>query len=386
MVVKFLCALSSHLLVWLTIFAFCFTPFVKVVSAQQTPQGDMLGPVLSGAATGSPATAATIFQNVPLFGSGTPIVPGAVGGPGLTAAIPALTAAMENLPPLLQSVLLSAISQYANDGSFDFGQLLSNFLGLNNLFSGLTNAACNTAAENAFYAQNAFAMEIDIGSLGSASLNLGNVASNMCTAMSAGLSPFGPANQNCASGASFGSVLNSGAPNSLFGALRNLLGAGNGPTTGGTYGWTQAHTDYVKNFNYASWGRCGETVGNILANLCLPQANGNGNMWHDALMNTAGWEKMGYTPQNAPAGCILTYTDDVSAGRPGGARNDAGGTYGHVEMSLGPGCYKHGPTCDSTHGGSVPDNFTGAFCCTDPQLCQPTIECRPQQDFYGDRT
>lgn len=111
-------------------------------------------------------------------------------------------------------------------------------------------------------------------------------------------------------------------------------------------------------------GYCAKGVGNILTAQGLEEGvdflRGDGHDWANNLERT-GWVKLAVSPEDAPPGAILVYNSDIRAGKPN--RGTGGGSYGHAEIKVehqGRTYYVSDKARDN-YGGSVPDNYVGAY-------------------------
>jgi hypothetical protein len=111
----------------------------------------------------------------------------------------------------------------------------------------------------------------------------------------------------------------------------------------------------------AGGGYCARGTRNILVGMGFNAPTGNAEDWDQQLSRT-GWVRLrGVTPGNAPEGSLLFYDSDDGNGRR--ARNNGGGKYGHVEVVAEQGGERLfvSDKARRNAGGSVPDNFEGAF-------------------------
>lgn len=109
-------------------------------------------------------------------------------------------------------------------------------------------------------------------------------------------------------------------------------------------------------------GYCAKGTANILEDQGYRVARGDAHDW-DRTLPQNGWVKLsGVNARNAPEGAVLVYDSDVHQGQR--ARNDGGGRFGHAEVV----CYDAqgnrkyvSDAARSNPGGTVPDNFVGAY-------------------------
>ncbi len=116
----------------------------------------------------------------------------------------------------------------------------------------------------------------------------------------------------------------------------------------------------------ARGGYCGRGVHNILTSQGYRVPSADGHNW-DRTLPQNGWVKLeGVNARNAPEGAVLVYDSDVQRGRaPRNGRNGQGGDeFGHVEVV----CYDAqgnrkyvSDAARSNFGGTVPNNFVGAY-------------------------
>ncbi len=112
----------------------------------------------------------------------------------------------------------------------------------------------------------------------------------------------------------------------------------------------------------AGAGYCARGTANILESMGYGVTRGNATTWDDTLPKN-GWVRLkGVTAANAPEGAVLVYNSDIEEGRR--ARNNGGGKYGHVEIvaeTAQGGRVYVSDKARSNAGGSVPENFEGAY-------------------------
>ena len=119
----------------------------------------------------------------------------------------------------------------------------------------------------------------------------------------------------------------------------------------------------------AKVGYCALGTKNILRGMGYRSPSGNAEDWDEQLRNPrSGYTLLrGVNPRNAPEGALLFYDSDDGNGR--AARNESGGKFGHVEV-VGMGANGERLYLSShvsrRAGGTVPDNFEGAYIYTGP--------------------
>lgn len=178
------------------------------------------------------------------------------------------------------------------------------------------------------------------------------------------------------------------------GPLRGFLASGNFSIGGQNMNWQTGSllpTDFdtgralrIANNDNAPVGYCARGTRNILTGMGYRAPTGNAEDWDQQLRSPgSGWTLLrGVNPRNAPEGALLFFDSDDGNGR--AARNRGGGLYGHVEV-VGMG--GNGERLYiSSHvsrrpGGSVPDNFEGAYIYTGPGA--PSQNLQIAQRFNG---
>lgn len=111
---------------------------------------------------------------------------------------------------------------------------------------------------------------------------------------------------------------------------------------------------------------CAQGVANVLLEMGYPITRGNASDWDDGRMEANGWTKINCQPAQCPPGAVLHF--DNSAGRVCGVTGGRGRDCGHVEIvteSNGTRSYVS-DKARTNFGGSVPDNYTGAYIYTGP--------------------
>jgi hypothetical protein len=165
-------------------------------------------------------------------------------------------------------------------------------------------------------------------------------------------------------------ILGTSSPGNLIsnalGAIGNFFNQSPSSTAlsnqGGVSGFDSARAIQFSNTDNASLGFCARGVANILQNQNL--GNFRGVDAHDMinLTNSQGWVRLpNVTPQNAPVGALLLFNSDVRLGK--SPRNKGGGKFGHAELVVDNNGQR-GYVSDKVRnnfGGSVPDNFQGAW-------------------------
>lgn len=152
--------------------------------------------------------------------------------------------------------------------------------------------------------------------------------------------------------------------------------------------WTCKSAEHIRRRWTKRGGMCGKGTRLAIADsskglkmklntaCCMPR---NGEDFK-RILNTShnsNWSFMPHIkrPQDAPNGCINTYSDNVTAGYPAPPKGDkTGKRYGHVEvMSIGCGGDVKTVSFTITRmGGTVLRNYTGTFCCTGSG-CTPRV-------------
>jgi hypothetical protein len=108
----------------------------------------------------------------------------------------------------------------------------------------------------------------------------------------------------------------------------------------------------------AGGGFCARGTHNILTTMGYVSPRGDAHTWDEQLKGNSHWVRLsGVTPQSAPEGAVLFY-DRTSANAKGG-----GAKYGHVEVVVDDGGQRRyvSDAARSNFGGTVPQNFEGAY-------------------------
>lgn len=112
----------------------------------------------------------------------------------------------------------------------------------------------------------------------------------------------------------------------------------------------------------AEGGYCARGVGNIVQAMFGPeyasQLRGHAYQWHNNLEAHLDWHRIDISdPSQAPPGAILVFDHDHPRGSGGGSR------WGHVEIvaETGGERYYVSDRARFNSGGTVPDNFVGAY-------------------------
>lgn len=116
----------------------------------------------------------------------------------------------------------------------------------------------------------------------------------------------------------------------------------------------------------ASLYYCAKGVANILQEMGYPVTRGNASDWDDGRMEANGWTKIDCQPSECPAGAVLHF--DNNAGAVCGVTGSRGADCGHVEIvteTNGTRTYVSDEPRTNA-GGSVPQNYTGAYIYTGP--------------------
>lgn len=128
-------------------------------------------------------------------------------------------------------------------------------------------------------------------------------------------------------------------------------------------GFDSARAIQISQTDNAGGGYCAKGTANILERMGIPIQRGHATGWDENFEGSRNWVRLkGVSPASAPEGSVLTYDSDLERGKP--ARNKGGGTYGHVEIVAhnrdGQNVYVSDKARHNA-GGSVPDNYAGAF-------------------------
>ncbi|MBA3458156.1 MAG: hypothetical protein H0T42_34060 [Deltaproteobacteria bacterium] len=109
-------------------------------------------------------------------------------------------------------------------------------------------------------------------------------------------------------------------------------------------------------------GYCAKGVANVLEAQGLPVTRGDATNWWRTLPRL-GWRLLpGVGPAEAPEGAVLVFTNNQQAGR-AVTRRRGGQLYGHVEIvgMVGDKRVYISDAVRNNYGGTVPDNFRGAY-------------------------
>jgi hypothetical protein len=127
-------------------------------------------------------------------------------------------------------------------------------------------------------------------------------------------------------------------------------------------GFDSARALQIAASDNAGGGYCARGVRNMLTGMGFQSPTGHAEDWDQQLANN-GWVKLrGVNPHTAPEGALLFYDSDDGNGRR--ARNNGGGQFGHVELVAEGNNGQRLFVSDAARrnaGGSVPDNFEGAY-------------------------
>jgi hypothetical protein len=155
--------------------------------------------------------------------------------------------------------------------------------------------------------------------------------------------------------------------------------------TGGGKRFDTARAVRVAGSDNASSGYCAKGVANVLADQGFPVQRGNATDWWRSLPRL-GWRKVdGVSPATAPEGAVLVFTNNRQAGRPV-TRRRGGQLYGHVEIvGLMPGGRRVyiSDAVRSNFGGTVPNNFKGAYVYGDASPDLRVANATPTQAATG---
>ncbi|PCJ18809.1 MAG: hypothetical protein COB02_10275 [Candidatus Cloacimonadota bacterium] len=132
----------------------------------------------------------------------------------------------------------------------------------------------------------------------------------------------------------------------------------------GVEGWNEEKSKEAQRIartDNAHGGYCAKGVANILLKMGYPVERGNAHDWDQSLPRK-GWKKISCQPASCPSGTLLQYESNVHLGKPG--RSTGGKKWGHVEIvtsTSSDGRKYCSDACRGNSGGTVPDNFSGAW-------------------------
>ena len=338
---------------------------------------DVICPQNTNVAPPGSAANPTGISGGSIFGSGGAIFSGALAGGGsaaLTNALNSMSGLYNNLPPALQSALMSQVSALQSGGNLnasDVTQLVSLFTQLQSGFNALPTLGCGGGTLNPdflVYAQNAYAQQISqmsptqilaAGSGGVSSLVSGfqtQVTSSICTPMPGGIAGGGATSP----GGTGTATQAPAAPPTPPGTV-----TADPSVTTGPGGWTLAHSQQaiqISQTDNAGSGYCAKGVANVLLQMGYSVTRGNAHDWDRTLPNN-GWRFLpGVTPDTAPPGAVLVFDSDIHAGKPVGTTG--GAKYGHVEIVTTTADGQRLYVSDKARtnwGGTVSHNYVGAW-------------------------
>jgi len=134
---------------------------------QQNQIGDVVGPMVPGQATGATGAAISLFTAPNIAGFAGSIFLGG-GNDALTSLFASLAGSISDLPPLLQSLLMSAVLNLDDLDEGSLAKLLANFTALQNAYNVVSDVGCFTGSLNTVYAQNALIASVDVKELATA--------------------------------------------------------------------------------------------------------------------------------------------------------------------------------------------------------------------------
>lgn len=136
----------------------------------------------------------------------------------------------------------------------------------------------------------------------------------------------------------------------------------------------------------AGVGKCARGVANVAENLGWRVERGHATGWDEKLSRSRDWVRLRVDPAHAPVGSLLVFDSDVELGK--NARNRGGGVYGHVELVTqardGHKVFVSDKARDNW-GGSVPDNYAGAFLYVGPNAPAGNLQLAAQINGGGSR-
>lgn len=319
-----------------------------------------------------------------VFGSGSPLFSGALGGVlgGGDPAVAALNALLDGLPPNLRQALLSQLASMdlTELTAGDITTLVGLFTSLQAQYELLDVLGCGGGTLNGdflVYAQNAFAQsaaQIDLNQLMSGGLSIGALTGTFNTDIIAQIcappppAPTGPGTVPVGSPTTPGGTGTATSPPAAPTTPPGTVPAPTSVTDSSC--WTQSHSEQafqIARTDNAGGGYCAKGVANIMLNLGFSVTRGNAHDWDNTLPSN-GWTLLNMPPEQCPPGSILWFDSDVRAGKPlstySSGKVTGGAKYGHVEIvtttSDGQRLYVS-DKARSNWGGTVPHNYGGCY-------------------------
>lgn len=157
----------------------------------------------------------------------------------------------------------------------------------------------------------------------------------------------------------------------------------NGPALSNS-GFDSGRAIRIAQSDNAGGGYCAKGTANVLEAMGYNIQRGHATNWDDTLPRN-GWVKLrGVNAANAPEGSVLVYDSDIERGR--NARNNGGGRYGHVEIVAENRSGERVYVSDAVRhnaGGSVPQNFEGAYMYVGPNAPASNLEIAQRLNNSG---
>ena len=150
-------------------------------------------------------------------------------------------------------------------------------------------------------------------------------------------------------------------------------------------GFNSALAIRISQTDNAGAGYCAKGTANILERMGIPIERGHATGWDEKFDASRNWVRLrNVSPGSAPEGAVLTYDSDLERGKR--ARNDGGGKFGHVEVVAHDRNGNNVFVSDkarSNWGGSVPDNYAGAFMYVGPGAPASNLQIANQINHGG---
>ncbi len=321
-----------------------------------------------------------------LFGAGSPLFSGALGGVlggGGSPIAAALNSLLDGLPPNLRQALLSQLAgmDLNNISAGDITNLVGLFTSMQAQYQLLETLGCGGGTLNGdflVYAQNAFAQkagQIDLNQLMSGGLSISALTGTFQTDIVSQICapppppPTGPGTSPVGSPTAPGGTGTATQPAPPV--QPNPPGTVTAPSSvTDSSCWDAAKSQQAINISQtdnAGGGYCAKGVANIMLAMGFSVTRGNAHDWDNSLPSN-GWTLLNMPPEQCPPGSILWFDSDIRAGKPlstySSGKVTGGAKYGHVEIvtttSDGQRLYVS-DKARSNWGGTVPHNYGGCY-------------------------
>ncbi len=151
-------------------------------------------------------------------------------------------------------------------------------------------------------------------------------------------------------------------------------------------GFDSARAIAISRSDNAGGGYCARGTKNILDAMGMRVEGANATHWDTNLSRSRNWVRLsGINAANAPEGAVLVFNNNEEAGR-GRLNNGRGAQYGHVEV-VAEGAHGErlfiSDAARRNAGGSVPQNFAGAFLYVGPNAPQSNLEIAARINHQG---